>query len=119
MILDVVNQQIEKYFKGSAVVYQYVGVVEGFSGTFAKVRLVGHDTVFTFPVRSYLMDNIWTTLDKEYTAAGNIGETATMVKRVAASRAKTNIQVGDSVYVQCKLNNLSNGVVVDKFYGEG
>ena len=54
-LIDIIDKRVDAYLKSSKVICRYTAKVLGKSGPNKyKVILLGYDTVFTFPARSYI-----------------------------------------------------------------
>ena len=82
-ILSIIDQRIDSYIKESKITCRYIGqVLEVLGNNKYKIKLIGHDTIYTFPSRPYV-DAI----------------------------------KDDYVFIESKIGNIDNGIVIDKVNG--
>lgn len=82
-ILSIIDQRIDSYIKESKITCRYIGqVIEVLGNNKYKIKLIGHDTIYTFPSRPYV-DAI----------------------------------KDDYVFIESKIGNIDNGIVIDKVNG--
>lgn len=54
-ILSIIDQRIDSYIKESKITCRYIGqIVEVLGNNKYKIKLIGHDTIYTFPSRPYI-----------------------------------------------------------------
>lgn len=82
-ILSIIDQRIDSYIKESKITCRYIGqIIEVLGNNKYKIKLIGHDTIYTFPSRPYV-DAI----------------------------------KDDYVFIESKIGNIDNGIVIDKVNG--
>lgn len=82
-ILQIIDQRIDSYIKESKITCRYIGqVIEVLGNNKYKVKIMGYDTVYTFPSRPYV-----DAIENDY------------------------------VFIESKIGNIDNGIVIDKVNG--
>lgn len=82
-ILQIIDQRIDSYIKESKITCRYIGqVVEVLGNNKYKIKIMGYDTVYTFPSRPYV-----DAIENDY------------------------------VFIESKIGNIDNGIVIDKVNG--
>lgn len=82
-ILSIIDQRIDSYIKESKITCRYIGqVIEVLGNNKYKIKLVGYDTIYTFPSRPYV-----DAIENDY------------------------------VFIESKIGNIDNGIVIDKVNG--
>lgn len=57
-IIDIIDKRIDTYLKSSNCLRRYSGQVVGLeANNFCRIKLLGYDTVYSFPMRPYLNPN--------------------------------------------------------------
>ena len=82
-ILQIIDQRIDSYIKESKITCRYIGqVIEVLGNNKYKVKIMGYDTVYTFPSRPYV-----DAIENDY------------------------------VFIESKIGNIDNGIIIDKVNG--
>lgn len=82
-ILSIIDQRIDSYIKDSKITCRFIGqVIEVLGNNRYKVKLMGYDTIYTFPSRPYV-----DAIENDY------------------------------VFIESKIGNIDNGIVIDKVNG--
>ena len=82
-ILQIIDQRIDSYIKESKITCRYIGqVIEVLGNNKYKIKIMGYDTVYTFPSRPYV-----DAIENDY------------------------------VFIESKIGNIDNGIVIDKVNG--
>lgn len=82
-ILQIIDQRIDSYIKESKITCRYIGqIIEVLGNNRYKVKIMGYDTIYTFPSRPYV-DAI----------------------------------KNDYVFIESKVGNIDNGIIIDKVNG--
>lgn len=82
-ILQIIDQRIDSYIKESKITCRYIGqVIEVLGNNKYKVKIMGYNTVYTFPSRPYV-----DAIENDY------------------------------VFIESKIGNIDNGIVIDKVNG--
>ena len=82
-ILQIIDQRIDSYIKESKITCRYIGqVIEVLRNNKYKIKIMGYDTVYTFPSRPYV-----DAIENDY------------------------------VFIESKIGNIDNGIVIDKVNG--
>lgn len=82
-ILQIIDQRIDSYIKESKITCRYIGqVIEVLGNNKYKIKIMGYDTVYTFPSRPYI-----DAIENDY------------------------------VFIESKIGNIDNGIVIDKVNG--
>lgn len=82
-ILQIIDQRIDSYIKESKITCRYIGqVVEVLGNNKYKIKIMGYDTIYTFPSRPYV-----DAIENDY------------------------------VFIESKIGNIDNGIVIDKVNG--
>lgn len=82
-ILSIIDQRIDSYIKESKITCRFIGqVIEVLGNNRYKIKLMGYDTIYTFPSRPYV-----DAIENDY------------------------------VFIESKIGNIDNGIVIDKVNG--
>lgn len=82
-ILQIIDQRIDSYIKESKITCRYIGqVIEVLGNNKYKIKIMGYDTVYTFPSRPYV-----DAIENDY------------------------------VFIESKIGDIDNGIVIDKVNG--
>ena len=59
LFINIIDKRIDSYIKNAKLICRYIGKIISINDEqYAKVQILGFNTIFTFPYRSYLINEI-------------------------------------------------------------